>query len=155
MWSGFFRVLAKCAYARASSIVSLCEASRARQISDGAAPERTRVISNGIDTARFGAPVPETQHPAPRRPLRVGFVGRVVPIKDLITFIRACHLAMQDAEIEVHIFGPDDEDRSYARRCRNLVAKLGLGREIRFEASRPAARDSRSWRSRPAPRGSP
>jgi glycosyltransferase involved in cell wall biosynthesis len=122
-------------------VVSLCEASRARQIADGAPAERTLVISNGIDTRRFNTPGAESHDPlAARRPLRVGFVGRVVPIKDLITFIRACHLAMQDADIEVRIFGPDDEDRQYARRCRNLVSKLGLGREIRFEPSQPAER---------------
>jgi glycosyltransferase involved in cell wall biosynthesis len=70
--------------------------------------------------------------------MRVGFVGRVVPIKDLVTFIQACHLAMRSVELEVHIFGPDDEDRPYARRCRRLVAMLGLEHVIRFEASRPA-----------------
>ena len=31
----------------------------------------------------------------PARRLRVGFVGRVVPIKDLVTFIRACDLALR------------------------------------------------------------
>jgi hypothetical protein len=36
LWVRFFRALARCAYARASSIVSLCETSRARQIADGA-----------------------------------------------------------------------------------------------------------------------
>ena len=32
---------------------------------------------------------------SPPQRLRVGFVGRVVPIKDLVTFIRACDIALQ------------------------------------------------------------
>jgi glycosyltransferase involved in cell wall biosynthesis len=139
MWTGFFRALARCAYARASSIVSLCESSRARQIADGAPSDRTLVVPNGIDPDRFPMRLHDSRPPAaPRRAMRVGFVGRVVPIKDLVTFIQACHLAMQKVELEVHIFGPDDEDRPYARRCRHLVAMLGLEHAIHFEASRPA-----------------
>ncbi len=119
MWARFFRTLSRCAYARASSVVSLCEASRRRQIADGAAADRTLVVPNGIDFEEFRARVGRTPVPAPpRRPVRVGFVGRLVPIKDVITLIRACFLALQVVDVDVRIFGPIDEDPTYARRCR-------------------------------------
>jgi len=63
-----------------------------------------------------------------------------VPIKDVITLIRACSLALQVAAVDVRIFGPSDEDPRYARRCRRLVARLGLGHAIRFEDTMPSER---------------
>ena len=141
LWIRFFRALARCAYARASSVVSLCEASRARQIADGAQAERTLVVPNGIDLEWFRTRVHEMPfRTAERRPVRVGFVGRLVPIKDIITLIRACFLALRVVDIDVRIFGPIDEDPRYARRCRRLVAKLGLDRAIHFEAAMPIER---------------
>ena len=67
-------------------------------------------------------------------------MGRVVPIKDLITFIRACDLALQSVELDVRIIGPMDEDAGYATRCRDLVARLGRGEQIAFVGPmRPSA----------------
>ena len=141
MWMRFFRAMARCAYARASTIVSLCEASRQRQIADGAAADRTRVVPNGIDFEQFHARCVRAPFPvAPPRPVRVGFVGRLVPIKDLITLIRASSLALRTVEIEVGIFGPIDEDLSYVLRCRRMVARLGLEHSIRFEQELPIER---------------
>ena len=139
VWIGFFRALARCAYERASSIISLCEVNRARQIADGAPADRTMVIPNGIDLQAFQARL-RTARPraGERRPTRVGFVGRLVSIKDIITFIHACSIASRAAAIEVLIFGPTDEEPRYARRCRRLVAKLGLEHTIHFERTLPA-----------------
>lgn len=141
MWMRFFRALAQCAYARATAIVSLCEVSRRRQIADGAPADRTLVVPNGIDLEAFRARVrPPAGGAAERRRVRVGFVGRLVPIKDIVTLIRACYLASRAIDIDVRIYGPIDEDPAYARRCRRLVAKLGLESVIRFERSLPVER---------------
>jgi len=141
MWSRFFRALARCAYTQASGIVSLCEVSRTRQIADGAPAERTLVVPNGVDLEGFQERMRGmTFRGLERRPVRVGFVGRLVPIKDVVTLIRACFLALQVVEIDVRIFGPIDEDPQYARRCRRLVARLGLESAIRFEETRPIER---------------
>ena len=141
MWAHFFRALALCAYARASAVVSLCEVNRKKQIADGAPADRTLIVPNGVDLDGSQARAPGTSLRAARRgPVRVGFVGRVVPIKDVITLIRACSLALQVAAVDVRIFGPSDEDPRYARRCRRLVARLGLGHAIRFEDTLPSER---------------
>ncbi|HKQ20202.1 MAG TPA: GT4 family glycosyltransferase PelF, partial [Candidatus Eisenbacteria bacterium] len=141
MWVRFFRALSRCAYAQASVVVSLCEVSRGRQIADGAPADRTLVVPNGVDLEEFHARIRGTPlRNADRRPVRVGFVGRLVPIKDIITLIRACFLALQVVEVDVRIFGPIDEDPRYARRCRRLVARLGLERAIRFERAMPPER---------------
>jgi glycosyltransferase involved in cell wall biosynthesis len=141
MWTHFFGALARCAYARASTVVSLCEVNRRRQIADGAPADRTFIVPNGVDLEGFHARVGgASSRAAERRRVRVGFVGRLVPIKDVITLIRACFLALQIVEVDVRIFGPIDEDPRYARRCRRLVAKLGLERAIRFEKTLPIER---------------
>jgi len=141
MWMHFFRALARCAYTRASVIASLSELHRNRQIVDGAPPDKTLVVPNGIDLERLQTRLRRVPPRATReRPVSVGFVGRVVPIKDVVTFIRACSRALKAVELDVRIIGPIDEDPAYVRRCRRLVAKLGLARAIRFEGLWPVER---------------
>jgi glycosyltransferase involved in cell wall biosynthesis len=148
IWSGFFRALSRLAYAQAGRIVTLSEVNRGKQIADGAPPAKIEIVPNGVDLPE-DSPVlaaandnegPDDDlielHPAP---LRVGFVGRVVPIKDLITFIRACDLALHSVELQVRVIGPMDEDAAYATRCRDLVARLGRGAQIAFVGPMPPA----------------
>jgi glycosyltransferase involved in cell wall biosynthesis len=53
-------------------------------------------------------------------------IGRVVPIKDIKTFIRAMRRVVnQMPEAEGWIAGPEDEDPAYAEECQNLVRSLG------------------------------
>jgi glycosyltransferase involved in cell wall biosynthesis len=148
IWSGFFRALSRLAYAQAGRIVTLSECNRGKQIADGAPAAKIEIVPNGVDLPD-DAPVREAVndndapdeglielHPAP---LRVGFVGRVVPIKDLITFIRACDLALHSVDLQVRVIGPMDEDAAYATRCRDLVARLGRGAKIAFVGPMPPA----------------
>jgi len=138
MWVSFFRALARCAYFRASKIVSLSEADRRRQISDGAPAERTLVVPNGVDIDRLDRLFEDrTQSEPGPRAVRVGFVGRLVPIKNFTVFIRSCALALRRLELEARVFGPLDEDPAYVRRCRRLVASLGLERTVHFLGPRP------------------
>jgi len=141
LWLQFFRVLARCAYFQSHAIISLSEGHRLRQILEGAPVDKTRVVPNGIDADALRARLGELR---PRRasgaPVRVGFVGRVVPIKDAVTFLRACALALRSVDLEVRIIGPTDEDPAYAERCRDLAAELGLGAAVRFEGPQPIER---------------
>lgn len=137
-WSRLFEALSRVAYHQARSIVSLGEILRRKQVSYGAAAPKCMVIPNGVESP--GAAADAGKQPCTDRPgaLRVGFVGRVVPIKDVITFIRACDLALRRVKLDVRIIGPDDEDRPYAQRCRALVAMLSREQEIRFVGSKSA-----------------
>lgn len=130
LWIRFFEGLGRLAYEAADPIVSLYEGNRRRQVRDGAPEERTRVVPNGVALSRF-APLLEAR-PAGVPPV-VGLLGRVVPIKDIRTFIhtmkRVCG-ALPSAE--GWIIGPEDEDAAYARECRGLVESLGLAGRVRF-----------------------
>jgi glycosyltransferase involved in cell wall biosynthesis len=137
LWIRFFEGLGRAAYASARPIVSLYEGNRERQVEDGAERERTRVIPNGIDVARFAALRAARAATAP--PPVLGLVGRVVPIKDIKTFIRAMRTVVAEIpEAEGWIVGPEDEDPRYAEECRALARSLGLERAVRFLGFRPA-----------------
>jgi len=136
LWIQFFEALGRMAYDAADPIVSLYEGNRLRQIADGAPPQRTRIIANGIDLERFAA---GRREPSQGPPPVAGLIGRVVPIKDIKTFVRA----MQEVvavmpEAQGWIVGPEDEDARYAEECRALVRTLGLGDAVRFLGYRPA-----------------
>ncbi len=130
MWIHFFEWLGRYCYASADPIIALYEANRLRQIQDGAAPGRTFNIPNGIALARF-APL-RALRPADPPPV-LCLIGRVVPIKDIKTFIRAMRrVANQLPQAEGWIAGPADEDPAYAQECQNLVRSLGLQDNIKF-----------------------
>ncbi|HCT39978.1 MAG TPA: glycosyl transferase family 1 [Moraxellaceae bacterium] len=130
MWVRFFDVLGRECYQHAARILSLYEANRQRQITDGAPAERTACIPNGIDYPRFEAVRTQRE---PGVPHVICFIGRVVPIKDVKSFIRAMRTVVnQLPDVEVWIAGPEEEDADYARDCHNLVEGLGLGAHIKF-----------------------
>ena len=60
-------------------------------------------------------------------------IGRVVPIKDVKTFIRAMRRVVNRMPAaEGWIAGPEDEDKAYAAECHALVRSLGLENHVRF-----------------------
>ncbi len=131
-WSRFFVRLSQISYSQSETIITLSEVNRIKQLADGADRARTMIIANGVDVDALAKLTEDRLPYGPGAPLRVGFVGRVVPIKDVVTFIKACDLALRDARLDIEIIGPDGEDAAYAVRCRELVATLGRQDEIRF-----------------------
>jgi glycosyltransferase involved in cell wall biosynthesis len=130
LWIRFFEGIGRLAYQAADPIVSLYEGNRNRQIQDGADPSRTRVIPNGIDLDRF-APL-RSQRP-PGVPPVLALIGRVVPIKDIKTFIRAMRTICNTLpEAQGWLVGPEDEDPAYAGECRALVRNLDLEENVKF-----------------------
>jgi len=158
LWSSFFRALSRIAYVQARHIITLSDANRVKQIADGAPPEKIEIVPNGVALAPVPPPAADAPPPAadapppdenerepglvalPARRLRVGFVGRVVPIKDLVTFVRACDIALNSVDIDARVIGPTEEDPGYAARCRQLVARLGRSSHIQFVGPMPPAR---------------
>ena len=150
LWSHYFRALSKIAYRQASSLVTLSEANRAKQLADGADPKKIEIVPNGVKfpdkpTPRLSSAGIEvldestiTREPEVRK-FRVGFVGRIVPIKDVITLIRAVAIAKDQVDMEMWMIGPDSEDAGYATRCKELVTQLGLEGIFKFLGSRQMA----------------
>lgn len=130
LWAALFSSLSKLAYGMADEIVTLYRGNQALQTADGAASQKLRIIPNGVDVARWSAirPIPASE----RRPT-IALIGRVVPIKDVRTFILACAaLRRHVPNMEALVIGPDDEDAAYAAECRKLALAEGLGACMRF-----------------------
>jgi glycosyltransferase involved in cell wall biosynthesis len=129
-WMRFFEGIGKICYDAADSIIALFEGNRVRQVEDGADPARTTNIPNGIDVERYAAA--RAQRP-PTPPPILALIGRVVPIKDIMTFVRAMRTVVNRLpNAQGWIIGPEDEDPEYAQQCRNLAIGLGLGDQVKF-----------------------
>jgi polysaccharide biosynthesis protein PelF len=130
VWIRFFEGLGRVAYDAADIITALYEQNRRRQVEDGAQDARTRVIPNGIALERFA---PLRAKRSTEVPKVLCLIGRVVPIKDVKTFIRAMRTVVNHLpDAEGWIAGPEDEDPGYARECRELAEGLGLAANVKF-----------------------
>ena len=130
MWISFFEQIGRTTYHQADKIISLYEGNRQRQIKDGASESKASVVPNGIKTKRFV----DALNARPKSvPMVVGLIGRVVPIKDIKTFIRAIKEVQAELpDIEGWIIGPFEEDPQYYKECQLLVSSLDLDKNITF-----------------------
>ncbi|MDA3955444.1 GT4 family glycosyltransferase PelF [Oceanispirochaeta sp.] len=121
MWIKVYNKISRICYSQADHITALFEENRQKQLELGAPPERTEVIPNGIDVERF------TIKREPKPGYHVGLVGRVVPIKDIKTFISTCKIVAERVpEARFYCIGPTDEDEGYYEDCKLLVENLKL-----------------------------
>jgi len=131
LWMSKFSLLAKIAYQASDPVVTLYEGNRLRQISDGADPDRTRIIPNGIDVSRYARLAELAQQRQKGR--HVALVGRISPIKDVKTFIRAARVVLdQMDDVTFYVLGTPDEDVEYYEECRALAELMELGDRFRF-----------------------
>ena len=128
MWISMYYSLSRMCYRYADLVISLFEYNRRRQIELGAEEDKAIVIPNGIDIPRFSSVAREK-----RKGFHVGLVGRVVPIKDIKTFILMAKIvadAIPDARF--WCIGPTDEDPAYYEDCRALVKSFQLSGRFIF-----------------------
>jgi len=80
-----FTCYSRACYHAAAKIITLYGGNQQFQIEDGADAAKLEIIPNGVDYERFAS---VARASGERRPT-VALIGRVVPIKDVKTFIRA------------------------------------------------------------------
>ena len=135
LWINMFESLGHMTYQMADRIFTLYGGNRKLEIAEGADPEKIEIIPNGIAIERFSSLKPAVFDETEKRKsdFQVGFVGRVVAIKDVKTFLRACKIAsLQMPRVRFFILGPTDEDPDYFRECQELVQLLRLGDIVTF-----------------------
>jgi glycosyltransferase involved in cell wall biosynthesis len=110
-----------CLLARFADVI-ICNSSAGRDyyLARGYPAHKTHVVPNGIDTGRF-QPKPHPRSDAPT----FGLVGRLSPMKDHATFLKAATL-VPDARFV--IVGSGDEN--YAQEMRTLAAALGIADRV-------------------------
>jgi polysaccharide biosynthesis protein PelF len=129
IWVDTFVSYSKACYDAADLIVTLYTGNQEFQRRDGAQPEKLRIIPNGIDPQRF-AKIARIAD----RPPTIALIGRVVPIKDVKTFIRAAGILREQLpDLKALVLGPTEEDEAYYAECRAIVQHLGLGATVEFK----------------------
>jgi polysaccharide biosynthesis protein PelF len=138
IWLEAFRSFSRISYGMADVIITQYRANQVFQCQDGAPEHKLRIIPNGIDAGKLAGLRCQA---GPRRPT-VLMLGRIVPIKDIRSFIMAVALLkLRVPEVLAIIIGPEDEDPGYAAGCRRLVEQLGLGSAVEFLGRVPDVRD--------------
>lgn len=133
------RHYAHTAYAAADRITAVAGSTQEKQHALGADPTRCHVIPNGVAVS--------SQPPSPpsAAPLHIGLVGRMTPLKDIRTFLRACALVQaRHPDTQFSVVGPPT-DAAYATQCHTLARSLGLADALTFVED---AREMSAWYAR-------
>jgi glycosyltransferase involved in cell wall biosynthesis len=118
----FFRSLAGAAYLITDVLAPHSMYNRRWQLHNGADPDRMWTMYNGVEPDEFPAAVSEPAVPT------ISFMGRVDPLKDLHTLIRAFALVRkQIPAARLRIFGGTPQvNKIYHESCQRLIDELGL-----------------------------
>lgn len=128
LWIDAFSCYSRICYQAADNIITLFAGNQITQIEDGADKNKMMVIPNGVDVERFSA-LPRIEHDVPT----IAMIGRVVPIKDVKSFIRSVDIIRnQIGDIRAYIMGNMEEDPEYAKECQNLAQHLLLNDVLEF-----------------------
>jgi len=132
-WTRLFEVIGRLAYRHADWITTPTAANVPRQVKGGAPADRIEVISGGTDLERIRK-IRDARAPRVSDRLNVGLVGRVVPFKDIKSFLRmgAILLGMRPGT-RLFVVGPTQQDEEYYRQCRELATVLGIDDQVVFQ----------------------
>jgi glycosyltransferase involved in cell wall biosynthesis len=129
MLAAFTRRLCEAGYRAADLITPCADFNQRWERRLGADPAKLRTVYNGVDPDRFREAGPEPEHPT------LAFVGRIDPLKDLLTLIRAFALVLERipaARLRIYGAAPKGGEE-YEAQCRALVAELGVTDAVSFE----------------------
>jgi glycosyltransferase involved in cell wall biosynthesis len=128
-WSKAFESYARACYQACTEVITLHGANQSAQTIHGAEPERMKIIPNGVDYQTLSR-LPQV---GANEPPTVALVGRVVPIKDIKTYLHAIKLIRpQFPGLNALVMGPTDEQPDYYRECVALVQELRLADTVQF-----------------------
>ncbi|MCI5566348.1 MAG: GT4 family glycosyltransferase PelF [Veillonellaceae bacterium] len=132
IWIQYFYNLAKLSYKAADHVYTLFERNAEIERDLGCDPAKIGIVPNGVHMERF-ADIPELeQHDGP---FTIGAVVRVVPIKDIITLLRAFFLVKREIpDARLLIMGGTEEDPDYYALCRQTVEMLNI-EDVTFTGS--------------------
>ena len=135
---GFMRLLCEAGYRSADLLTPANLYNHRWEVRCGADPEVMETVYNGVDPARFPAAGAEPSGPT------LSWAGRVDPIKDLETLIRAFALVkdkIPDARLRLFGGTPAGGER-YRTRCEDLATELGVAEQTTFEGRVDDIRDA-------------
>ena len=135
MWINLFLFMGHIAYRTADEIITLYEGNANTQIEFGAPADKIEIIPNGIQPNKFDAIYADHLDRWKSDPEKkyVGFIGRVVPIKDVKTLLRAARIVCDKLpNAYFMIAGPYAEDPVYFDECQKIVKMLHIEDRVDF-----------------------
>lgn len=125
----FYRLLCSLVYREATLVLPGSHYNRRWEERLGAHPDKIRCVYNGIDPNIFPA---AEQEPAESV---VSWVGRIDPLKDIETLIRAFELVRRhNADAKLRLFGGTPAgNEGYLFQCQSLTQQLNLTESVTFE----------------------
>lgn len=135
---GFYRELNSLGYRTADLITPCNQYNRRWEERGGADADKIRTVYNGVDPHAFPHAGPEPEVPT------LTWCGRVDPIKDLETLLRAYGIVRAELpEARLRLFGPvPSGGEAYLTKLEKLAAELGVTDGLTFEG-----RISEVWRA--------
>jgi glycosyltransferase involved in cell wall biosynthesis len=128
-WNSLFNYLSLMTYKNADYITTLYSGNKDLQIKYGAEREKIRIIPNGIDLNK----VDQLKIKPKTKINEVYLIGRVVPIKDIKTFIKAASSVIKENDnFKFFVLGPTDEDEEYYNECLQLRDFYKLQDKLEF-----------------------
>ena len=132
VWIAYFYHLARMAYDAADHVYTLFELNANIERELGCAPEKIGIVPNGIHMERF-ADIPKLEDHG--GPVTIGAVVRVVPIKDIVTLLRAFFLVQQELpNTQLYVMGNLEEDPEYVDLVRRTAKTLHV-KHVTFTGS--------------------
>lgn len=129
VWINVFESYARIAYQASTAITTLYKDNQEQQTALGAEASKLRVIANGIDVGKFGALTGGLPDGRPT----VALIGRVVPIKDVKTFIASVAIMKTRVPmLRALVLGPNEEDSAYFDDCVAFVKEMNLSDTLSF-----------------------
>jgi len=135
---GFYKQLTVAAYQMADIIAPGSEYNSQWEQANGADPSKIQLIYNGIDAPNFASLPSEAESQT------ISWVGRIDPLKDVKTMLRAFALVRKELpEAKLRLFGGTPKgNAAYMDECLALHSQLGLGDSARFEGRIPSITDA-------------
>lgn len=128
-WLNAFFSMAHACYISSDEVLCTFDGNQELQIEGGADPKKVRTVVHGVKRQKFAKKGRNIDDHVPT----VAFIGRIVPIKDVKSYIRACKIVHEKLPgIKLLAIGPTEEDTEYYEACQELVAELGLTGHFEF-----------------------
>jgi len=127
-WLDIFNSFSVFCYEACDEIITLYEGNFELQMADGADAKKLRAIPNGIDFKKLSSLEKIIK---PKK--TVAFVGRVTPVKDVKTFVRAMKILLEVMpDIDCQIIGSNEEDPDYVNEVESLIEELSLRDQVKI-----------------------
>jgi len=128
LWIDTFINYSHLCYQTSDKIITLFPENQTMQLADGADPNKLDIIPNGVDYQSYSK-IQQKKNPRPT----IALIGRVVPIKDVKSYIMACDILRKKfPDLLAYVLGPTDEDKTYFQECQEMVNFLNLNETVIF-----------------------